>query len=36
MQSIIATHIGIPARRGGRWRDRLARWCALHMHLNPD
>jgi hypothetical protein len=28
MQSIIASHIGIPARRGGRWRDRLARWHA--------
>jgi hypothetical protein len=28
MQSIIASHIGIPARRGGRWRDRLACWRA--------
>ena len=28
MQSIIASHIGIPAWRGGRWRDRLARWRA--------
>jgi hypothetical protein len=26
LSSVIATHIGVPARRRGRWRDRLARW----------
>ena len=28
LSSVIATHIGVPVRRGGRWRDRLARWRA--------
>lgn len=27
--SIIAAYVGIPIRRGGRWRNRLMRWRAL-------
>ena len=26
LSSIIASHIGMPVRRGGCWRERLARW----------
>lgn len=28
LSSVIATHIGVPARRGGWWRTRLMRWRA--------
>jgi hypothetical protein len=28
LTSVIATHVGVPVRRGGWWRTRLVRWRA--------